>query len=1018
MVKLYLRYKQSHSFGVINSGNSNVCYDQSGRLAICPSLEDVVVWDVKKAIKVATWHDDDNKAEVTCIARSEVNDKFAVGYSDGSIRIWTLSNSSAPLVTFTGHKAAVTALSFDSSSHRLVSGSKDTDLVVWDVLGERGLYRLRGHKDQVNGVKFVESGTSGSEGHVVSVSKDTMMKFWDLTTQHCVETTIAHRSEVWALQVLPAEYTVDFKSLSTSTSDETPTITSDTSSNLLTLLTGGAEGEVRVWKLDTNILTSKLEPSAAPSTSFQTTASEDLLQSTLDSAITARAIQPLGILERQSKERVVSIVALPRASGRCVAVQGADRLVEVYKLRSEPELKRRLGRLRRRKNEKKKGETTINGEETLELSVQDYIPRVSSLRAAAKIRSIDICPLATSTTSTSSFHILCALSNNQIETHTAHLDAKEDPISHDLTFDTPGHRADIRTLALSSDNELLLSGSHAGVKLWNLETSQCIATMESGYALCSTFVPGDNYVIVGTKTGELEIFDLRSSTMIESIKAHDGPIWSLQMWADKRGITTGSADKDVKFWEFALVELEPPEGSKTPLIKKKQLTLTHTRTLKLSDDVLCVRHSHDGKLLAVSLLDCTIKVFYVDTLKFFLSLYGHKLPVMSLDISSDSTLLISGSADKSIKIWGLDFGDCHRSLGAAHSDSVMGVQFVFGTHYFFSVGKDKGLKYWDADKFEQIMKLEGHHGEIWGLCVGKYGKFVVTGSHDRSIRVWEKTEEQFTLDEERERELEEVFERAALEDKEDGGIGTGVDEEVEGGLVKGNKEEVGEVGAAGKKTVESLKAGERLVQALEIWEEEVDAQGLYEKELKKWEASKKANPKYNEPKPKPEPRNPFIIASRLDGEIPEAYVLFVANAIRGADLEQALMVLNLERCMALLGCIKVWIEKGWNLPLASRILTHLLTTHSSQLISTRSCLPLLSSIQKTLTLALKAQRETVNFNLEALKYLKREWDAEHSVEFDAAGNSFVFGGFGAQEEKKGDGKKEVGKKRKRVVLKS
>jgi U3 small nucleolar RNA-associated protein 12 len=45
----------------------------------------------------------------------------------------------------------------------------------------------------------------------------------------------------------------------------------------------------------------------------------------------------------------------------------------------------------------------------------------------------------------------------------------------------------------------------------------------------------------------------------------------------------------------------------------------------MSDDVLSVRSSPDGKLLAVSLLDSTVKVFYQDTLKFFLSLYGHKV---------------------------------------------------------------------------------------------------------------------------------------------------------------------------------------------------------------------------------------------------------------------------------------------------------------------------------------------------------------------------------------------------------
>lgn len=59
--------------------------------------------------------------------------------------------------------------------------------------------------------------------------------------------------------------------------------------------------------------------------------------------------------------------------------------------------------------------------------------------------------------------------------------------------------------------------------------------------------------------------------------------------------------------------------------KKKVLTLVHTKTLKMTDDVLSVRYTPDGKLLAIALLDSTVKVFYQDTLKFFLSLYGHKV---------------------------------------------------------------------------------------------------------------------------------------------------------------------------------------------------------------------------------------------------------------------------------------------------------------------------------------------------------------------------------------------------------
>ena len=67
---------------------------------------------------------------------------------------------------------------------------------------------------------------------------------------------------------------------------------------------------------------------------------------------------------------------------------------------------------------------------------------------------------------------------------------------------------------------------------------------------------------------------------------------------------------------------------------EKQLSVIHKRTLKLEEDALCVRLSQDGRLIAVSLLDSTVKVFFVDTLKFFLSLYGHKLPSVGMDISS------------------------------------------------------------------------------------------------------------------------------------------------------------------------------------------------------------------------------------------------------------------------------------------------------------------------------------------------------------------------------------------------
>ena len=37
------------------------------------------------------------------------------------------------------------------------------------------------------------------------------------------------------------------------------------------------------------------------------------------------------------------------------------------------------------------------------------------------------------------------------------------------------------------------------------------------------------------------------------------------------------------------------------------------------------------------------------------------------------------------------------------------------------------LKYWDMDRFEMLLELPGHHGEVWGLAVSSYGDFVMTG---------------------------------------------------------------------------------------------------------------------------------------------------------------------------------------------------------------------------------------------------------------------------------------------------
>lgn len=75
-----------------------------------------------------------------------------------------------------------------------------------------------------------------------------------------------------------------------------------------------------------------------------------------------------------------------------------------------------------------------------------------------------------------------------------------------------------------------------------------------------------------------------------------------------------------------------------------------------------------------------------------------------MDISYDSSIIITASADKTIRIWGLDYGDCHRRLT---TDSILtSIKFIPKTHQFFTTDKSGNIKHWDADVFERILTLQ------------------------------------------------------------------------------------------------------------------------------------------------------------------------------------------------------------------------------------------------------------------------------------------------------------------------
>ncbi|KAF3933964.1 Beta-TrCP [Dactylella cylindrospora] len=921
MVKSYARFGQSRSFGVIASATSNIIWtpdtssstssrNTSAGLAIVPANEEVLTWDVKKGELVARWRDSNCKSEVTCIKQSKTDeDIFAVGHADGTIRLWD-SKTGTIIVTFNGHKSGITALCYDSSGTRLASGSRDTDIIVWDLVAEVGLYKLRGHKDQITGLEFlhfkaedfpedVVPQTTVENGYLLTISKDTLIKLWDLSSQHCVETHVAHSGECWAIGVTPDEEGA---------------------------ITAGNDGELKIWTIERRTI------------------------ATASAADDVTRVAEKGTIHRASRERPYSVCW--HANGRFIAVNGSDKSVEIFKVRNEKEIQKVLTRKRKRKRGKGKedtGEDVDMEDQSITLDVADVFVQHTLVRTPGKARSVH---WAHTGKSSRSMQLMVSCTNNLLELYdiptskekSKDAASKEAAISEYnrlYSVELPGHRTDVRALALSSDDSLLASASSGSLKIWNVRTGTCVRTFECGYALCCAFLPGDKIVVVGTKSGDLELFDVASAVMIESVQAHEKEIWSLHVHPDGRGMVTGSADKSAKFWNFEIVQEEVLGTSRTT----PKLRLVNNRVLKLNDDILSLKFTPNGQLLAVALLDNTVKVFFTDSLKLLHNLYGHKLPVLAMDISSDSKLVVTSSADKNVRLWGLDFGDCHKSF-FAHTDSVMSVGFEKTGHNFFSASKDRMLKYWDGDKFENIMKMEGHFGEVWAMAVskGRGEQLVVSAGHDRSIRIWEETDDQIFLEEEREKELEELYESNLTQSLEQTDLN--------------DDDENAESARAGKQTMETLMAGERIIEALDYAIADLNA-------IDEYKAKRAANPSAAIALPQ---RNMIFLA--LGDISAEQHVFNVVSKIQPSHLQDALLILPFDKVTDLFRILEVWAKREWNMPLTCRIIFFLLKTHHESIVASKGMRVLLEGIRGALKDGLRRQKDEMGFNLAGVRYVK------------------------------------------------
>lgn len=111
------------------------------------------------------------------------------------------------------------------------------------------------------------------------------------------------------------------------------------------------------------------------------------------------------------------------------------------------------------------------------------------------------------------------------------------------------------------------------------------------------------------------------------------------------------------------------------------------------------------------------------------TLVGHTGGVWSSQMSG--TTVISGSTDRTLKVWNAETGQCIHTL-YGHTSTVR-CMHLHGNKVV-SGSRDATLRVWQVDTGECLHVLVGHLAAV--RCVQYDGKLVVSGAYDYMVKVW------------------------------------------------------------------------------------------------------------------------------------------------------------------------------------------------------------------------------------------------------------------------------------------
>uniref|UniRef100_A0A8C1TA05 ATG16 autophagy related 16-like 1 (S. cerevisiae) n=1 Tax=Cyprinus carpio TaxID=7962 RepID=A0A8C1TA05_CYPCA len=175
------------------------------------------------------------------------------------------------------------------------------------------------------------------------------------------------------------------------------------------------------------------------------------------------------------------------------------------------------------------------------------------------------------------------------------------------------------------------------------------------------------------------------STALHVFDAHDGEVNAVRFSPGSRLLATGGMDRRVKLWEVVSGRCEP----------KGALTGSNAGITSIEFD------SAGSYLLAAS-NDFASRIWTVDDLRLRHTLTGHSGKVLSARFLLDNTRIVSGSYDRTLKLWDLRSKVCMKTVfaGSSCNDIVCTEQCVMSGHF------DKKIRFWDIRSESIVRELE------------------------------------------------------------------------------------------------------------------------------------------------------------------------------------------------------------------------------------------------------------------------------------------------------------------------